>query len=61
MIINDDYFYRMSVVIPEIVIRDLSKYDESEFEGSPRWSIIRNNAGLQLQMFWVRTIFFYLV
>ncbi|CAG5105318.1 Oidioi.mRNA.OKI2018_I69.chr1.g2022.t1.cds [Oikopleura dioica] len=42
----------MSVVIPEIVIRDLSKYEESEFEGSPRWSIIRNNAGLQLQMFW---------
>ena len=43
----------MSVAIPEIVIRDLSKYEQSEFEGSPRWSIIRNNAGLQLQMFWV--------
>jgi len=42
----------MSVAIPEIVIRDLSKYEQSEFEGSPRWSIIRNNAGLQLQMFW---------
>ena len=45
--------FRMSVAIPEIVIRDLSKYEQSEFEGSPRWSIIRNNAGLQLQMFWV--------
>ena len=43
----------MSVVIPDIVIRDLSKYEQNEFEGSPKWSIIRNNAGLQLQMFWV--------
>ena len=41
----------MSVLIPSKVITDLSKFDAGEFE-DPKWIIMKNNAGLQLQMFW---------
>lgn len=41
----------MAVFIPKKVITDVGRFEAGEF-GDPKWIIMRNNAGLQLQMFW---------
>ena len=41
----------MTVLIPKTVINDIGRFDSEEF-GDPKWIILRNNSGLQLQMFW---------
>lgn len=41
----------MTIQIPKTVINDIGRFDGDEF-GDPKWIIMRNNSGLQLQMFW---------
>ena len=39
------------ILIPTTVITDIGRFNSDEF-GDPKWIILRNNSGLQLQMFW---------
>ena len=46
-----DPVQRMAILIPTTVTNDLGRFEAHEF-GDPKWIILRNNSGLQLQMFW---------
>lgn len=40
------------MILPKTLTRDLSRFDSCEFKDIPRWVIMRNDAGLQVQLFW---------
>jgi len=35
-----------------MLTKDLEKFDSDDFEKIPKWVIMRNNSGLQVQLFW---------
>jgi len=42
----------MSIVLPRTLTRDLEKFDQRDFAAVPKWAILRNHTGLQVQLFW---------
>ena len=40
------------IVLPSMLTRDLQKFDQDDFLETPKWVIMRNNSGLQVQLFW---------
>ena len=42
----------MTIVLPRTLTRDLEKFDQRDFAAVPKWAILRNHSGLQVQLFW---------
>ena len=42
----------MTIVLPRTLTRDLEKFDQCDFAAVPKWAILRNHSGLQVQLFW---------
>ena len=40
------------MIVPATLTRDLSRFDCCDFTDIPKWVIMRNETGLQVQLFW---------
>ena len=40
------------MIVPATLTRDLSRFDCCDFTEIPKWVIMRNETGLQVQLFW---------
>ena len=40
----------MTIVLPRTLTRDLEKFDSRDFCAVPKWAILRNHTGLQVQL-----------